>query len=131
MQELTPQISRMPKEVPIVPIIRAKDSQVEWCSRSLKPISELPDFSMVKAYGVDTIIAGKGCEPHFHDCDEYWIIVEGRAKVILDDEETEVRAGDMVITPMGSEHQIIAIEETTVVWFEGELRGQKRPGHLH
>ena len=40
--------------------------------------------------------------------------------------------GDVLVTRMGDEHEILEIlEDTTYFWAFTELRGQKRPGHLH
>ncbi len=50
---------------------------------------------------------------HYHDADEIWYIVEGRARILTEGVEHEVGPGDIVCTGMG------------------ELEGLKRPGHLH
>ena len=75
--------------------------------------------------------SGEECDYHYHDCDEYWFILEGRAKIIEDGVEYEVEPGDCVFTPMGSEHKIIAITDCVEFWCELEYRGRKRRGHLH
>ena len=71
-------------------------------------------------------------ELHYHDCDEYWFVIEGSIRVQMDDKEFIVNSGDVFCTPMGSEHNLLEIlEDTTVLWMEDELKGQKRTGHLH
>jgi mannose-6-phosphate isomerase-like protein (cupin superfamily) len=81
--------------------------------------------------GIDYYDAGSGCEPHFHDCDEYWFILEGRAAIECGDETGEVVAGDIVHTPWGLQHVFRALTDTGVLWIYGELHGKKRVGHLH
>ena len=69
---------------------------------------------------------------HYHDCDEAWIVLSGKARVTSEGKEYVVGAGDIVWTRMGDEHQLIEILEPPygIVWLESELRGRKRPGHL-
>ena len=69
---------------------------------------------------------------HYHDCDEAWVVVSGKARVLSEGREYTVSAGDVVWTRMGDEHQLIEILESPygVVWMANELRGRKRPGHL-
>ena len=35
-------------------------------------------------------------DSHYHDCDEYWILLEGRATVVVGDAAMEMRPGDGV-----------------------------------
>ena len=48
-------------------------------------------------------------------------------------QEYEIGPGDVLCTKMGDEHDILEIIESPLqtFWFEDELRGKKRPGHLH
>ncbi|HUT00905.1 MAG TPA: cupin domain-containing protein [Phycisphaerae bacterium] len=71
-------------------------------------------------------------EPHYHDCDEFVFMIAGR--MIMRSEGVDYTLGppDVLVTRMGDEHEILEVlEDTTYFWVEGELRGQKRPGHLH
>jgi mannose-6-phosphate isomerase-like protein (cupin superfamily) len=71
-------------------------------------------------------------ELHFHDCDEFFIIIHGRMRVRTEGREYVVGPGDVVATRMGDEHEIIEVlEDTRYFWFEAQLRGKKRHGHLH
>ncbi|MFO8079797.1 MAG: cupin domain-containing protein [Armatimonadota bacterium] len=84
------------------------------------------------AYGVMSLAPGDSIRPHFHDCDEWWIITEGRALIITEGEEYEVESGHMIFTPMGEEHGVLEVYRNLKgTWFEGRLRGRKRRGHLH
>jgi len=96
-------------------------------------IGEFPDFPF-RAYGV-FFMPPDGEIPtdlHYHDCDEAWIIVSGKHRVLCGGEEHVVGVGDIVWTRMGEEHQLLETLEGRygVVWLETELRGRKRPGHL-
>ncbi len=68
---------------------------------------------------------------HYHDFDEYWIIVNGRGRVVTEGQIFDVAAGDCVATAMRYHHDFpFVFEKITGVYFETTLRGQKRLGHL-
>lgn len=94
------------------------------------PIETIPNDSYIQDYGVDTYAPGASSDFHFHDCDAWWIIVDGIARVLSAEGEIQVGPADMVYTPKGESHRIEAITMVTLVWLEGPLRGQKRKGHL-
>jgi quercetin dioxygenase-like cupin family protein len=98
-----------------------------------KNIAQFPDFPF-HTYGVWFMPPGTPVptDLHYHDCDEAWIIVSGRHRVLCGGEEHVVGVGDIVWTRMGEEHQLLEVLEPPygVVWMENALRGQKRPGHL-
>ena len=109
------------------------------------PIVKRQDFGTERApqwCKVQGGIAGIGCsrrdvgktvELHFHDSEEFWFVLNGKAKVMTDGEEHIVQTGDVVCTQMGAEHAILEIVEApyTQVWINCGLRGRKRGGHLH
>lgn len=68
---------------------------------------------------------------HFHDCDEYWIIVNGSGKIATEGKIFEIESGNCVVTKAGMHHDFIDIYETVHgVYFETSLKGLKREGHL-
>ena len=69
---------------------------------------------------------------HYHDCDEYWIFYEGRARAVSEGKFYDVGPGDCVVTGMGWHHDVANVEGegAQAVYFEGTLEGQKRTGHL-
>ncbi len=88
-----------------------------------------PHFS---SFGLIRLQRGDSVEPHFHDCDEWWIITRGHALISTEGEEHEIEEGDMVFTPMGEDHEISEVyRDLEGVYFEGPLKGRKRRGHLH
>jgi len=60
-------------------------------------------------------------------------VFEGRARVMSEGQEYELGPGDILITKMGDEHEILEILEAPLksFWVEDELFGRMRPGHLH
>ncbi len=68
---------------------------------------------------------------HFHDCDEYWIIFEGRGVAVSEGIVYEVGLGDCIATGMGHHHDFPeASEPVRAVFFETTMEGTKRRGHL-
>ena len=49
---------------------------------------------------------------------EHWFVVEGTAKVTLNDEEITVRAGEAIDIPIGAAHRIENPEEEILVFIE-------------
>lgn len=92
---------------------------------------EKPDWVPFSDFGTMNLPRGRKVELHFHDADEYWFIIGGRARISTEGEEHEVGAGDLVCTRMGDEHEIAEVYEDLLgVYVIGELRGRKRRGHL-
>lgn len=70
-------------------------------------------------------------DSHYHDFDEYWIIIRGRGVVMTDGQLHIVQQGDCVATRMGVNHDFPKVfEPVDAIYFETTLRGKKRPGHL-
>jgi mannose-6-phosphate isomerase-like protein (cupin superfamily) len=98
--------------------------------------------------GIFTVLNGKpaGGDPpcssdkqtpfdnHYHDCDEYWILLQGNATVASEEKLHRVRRGVCVATGMGWHHDVLRCEDDggiRAVWFEGTLEGRRRRGHLY
>jgi len=113
--------------------IRAKqyENPPAYITAKISPIDPIPEDSLICDYGVDTFSEGASSDLHYHDCDEWWIIISGRALVTGSFDSVEAGPGDMIFTPMGETHRIEALSLVTLAWFEGPLRGRKRKGHLH
>ena len=92
--------------------------------RKAKPPANDTPYSYVKTTGFDN---------HYHDCDEYWVVLEGKWQVASEGKMYEVGPGDCVATGMGWHHDVVSIEGDGPyrgIWFEGTLEGRKRVGHL-
>jgi mannose-6-phosphate isomerase-like protein (cupin superfamily) len=69
---------------------------------------------------------------HYHDCHEYWLVCSGKARIISEDREYYVQAGDIVCTKAGDEHDVLEVyEELEAFWFEDATPAGGRIGHLH
>jgi mannose-6-phosphate isomerase-like protein (cupin superfamily) len=70
-------------------------------------------------------------DSHYHDCDEYWIILEGRGVAVSEGKRYVVGPGDCVATGMGHHHDFPEVfEPVRAAYFETTLEGQRRRGHL-
>ena len=68
---------------------------------------------------------------HYHDCDEFWIIVEGEAVAVSEGTFFHVQAGDCVLTGAGDHHDMPDVTSPVrAVFFETTLLGAKQTGHL-
>lgn len=110
-----------------MPIIKREDFGTErapdWCRVA----------GGIVAMGASTRDRGGTVEMHFHDCEEFWFVLAGRARVTTEGGEHVVSTGDVVCTRMGDEHAILEVLEAPYqqVWIECNLRGPRRRGHLH
>ena len=70
-------------------------------------------------------------DSHYHDCDEYWIVLDGTGEAVVGDQHHEMRPGDCLCIGMGHHHDFpLTDNEVKAVFFETTLQGQKRIGHL-
>jgi mannose-6-phosphate isomerase-like protein (cupin superfamily) len=95
-------------------------------------LDQKPDWLSASSFGMFRVKKGGEVELHYHDADEIWFIVEGRARVVSEGKEYDVGPGDLLCTGMGDEHGTIEVYEDILGFFlETNLEGQKRKGHLH
>lgn len=70
-------------------------------------------------------------DAHYHDCQEFWLLLEGAATAVVDGQHIDMRPGDCLPIPMGAVHDMPdASQPVKAVYFETTLRRQKRTGHL-
>jgi mannose-6-phosphate isomerase-like protein (cupin superfamily) len=70
-------------------------------------------------------------DSHYHDCDEYWLILAGAGTVVVGGRQFRVTAGDGIAIGMGHHHDLQEVQAPVkAVYFETTLEGQKRIGHL-
>jgi mannose-6-phosphate isomerase-like protein (cupin superfamily) len=70
-------------------------------------------------------------DSHYHDCDEFWVVVDGAGTAVTEGRHFEVESGDCVATKMGDHHDFPLVRVPIVaVFFETSLHGQQRLGHL-
>lgn len=90
-----------------------------------------PSWSEVSRYGVNTLNPGDTIELHFHDCNEFWIITEGRGVATSEGVSYDLGPGDMLLTKQGDEHSLRVTEKMVAVYFYGIMPPDGRTGHLH
>ena len=92
-----------------------------------------PDWCQVTSAGVFRVGTKDGrFDRHFHDFHEYWLIYKGKAKVLSEGQEYYVKAGDIVCTKAGDEHDVLEVyEDMEAFWFEDATPAGGRIGHLH
>lgn len=81
---------------------------------------------------------GEQVEKHFHDHDETWFIMDGRAKAYMVDREGQyhefiLEKGDVWMIEAGVEHGCEALEEGVAIFpFPGTIpEGSHRYGHYY
>lgn len=75
--------------------------------------------------------AGHVTELHYHDFDEYWLVLSGGGTARSEGRSYELRPGDLLLTRRGDEHDFRADEPTEIVCIGGPPQGEGRHGHLH
>jgi mannose-6-phosphate isomerase-like protein (cupin superfamily) len=91
-----------------------------------------PTWSDVTSAGVFRVEPNGRFDRHYHDCDEYWLVFAGRARVMVGAVAYDVSGGDIVCTRAGAEHDVIGVRQTLeAFWFEGPTTAGGRVGHLH
>ena len=82
------------------------------------------------SFGVSTAAGRFDC--HFHDYAEYWLIHQGKAKVMSEGEVYYVKPGDIVCTAAGEEHDVLEVYDALeAFYFEDATPEGGRTGHLH
>lgn len=92
-----------------------------------------PEWCAVTSAGVFRVPREGGrFDCHYHDCNEYWLVFRGRAKVWSEGQEYFVGPGDIVCTRAGDEHDVLEVyEDLEAFWFEDATPPGGRIGHLH
>jgi len=90
-----------------------------------------PTWSEVSKYGIKTLRAGETIRAHFHDCNEFWMIIQGKGIATSENVTYELGPRDMLITKAGDEHSLVAIEGMVAVYFYGVMPPDGRFGYLY
>jgi mannose-6-phosphate isomerase-like protein (cupin superfamily) len=70
-------------------------------------------------------------DSHYHDYDEYWIIMEGSGTAVVGDTCYHVRPGDCIPIGAGRHHDFPLVDAPVkAAYLEVSACGQKRLGHL-
>jgi mannose-6-phosphate isomerase-like protein (cupin superfamily) len=90
-----------------------------------------PKWSEINHYGINHLKVGQEVPLHYHVCNEYWIIVNGRGICTTEGDTYEIGPGDMVLTQQGQEHSLVVTEEMTAVYIYGKLPPGGKIGYLY
>ena len=90
-----------------------------------------PSWSEVSNYGIITLRAGDTVKAHFHDCNEFWLIVQGKGIATSESLTYDVGPGDMLITKAGEKHGLIVTEEMVAIRLYGVMPPGGRFRHLY
>jgi mannose-6-phosphate isomerase-like protein (cupin superfamily) len=91
-----------------------------------------PEWCAVTGAGTLKAVNSGHFDRHYHDCNEYWMIVHGKAKVWLDGKEYYIKDGDIFCIKAGLEHDILELYEPLQGFFmEDALLPGGKAGHLH
>jgi mannose-6-phosphate isomerase-like protein (cupin superfamily) len=74
---------------------------------------------------------GSRFDRHLHSDDELWFIHTGAATMLLEGEERVIRAGDIVVVPAGTPHDILAVHPEVAGFFLETGHPAAPTGHLH
>ena len=108
-----------------MPVIRTSEGSMKVGNR--------PDWCDVTTAGIfRVLVGGRRFDCHYHDCNEYWLIFKGKAKILSEGKEYYVKPGDIVFTRAGDEHDVLEIyEDLEAFYFEDATPKGGRVGHLH
>jgi mannose-6-phosphate isomerase-like protein (cupin superfamily) len=90
-----------------------------------------PSWSETTKYGINSLKVGDTVKLHFHDANEYWIIIQGRGTATSEGATYELGPGDMLLTKAGDEHSLVVTEEMVAVYFYGVMPEGGRFGYLY
>ena len=83
---------------------------VEKCEARESPYLEFLRVPQLSC-GIYALPAGAKDAQSAHDEDEVYIVLRGRAALVVDGEETALKAGSIVYVPADTPHEFIHIEE--------------------
>ena len=108
-----------------MPVIRTSNKSLNRANR--------PAGCDKTSAGVFSVLTTDGkFDCHYHDCDEYWLIFKGKAKILSEGKEYYVKSGDIVFTRAVDQHDVLEIyEDLEAFYFEDETPEGGRIGHLH
>jgi len=119
-------------ENPAAPTTRPADYPIVNTLRTSMTAKNRPSWSDVTSAAVLKGVNSGHFDRHFHDCNEYWLICTGKAKVWIDGRSFYVRDGDIVCLQAGLEHDVLELYEPIVGYhFETATPAGGKTGHQH
>ncbi len=94
-------------------------------------VGPYPDWTFMLTIGYFTDqAAGHGVEPHYHDCDEFWLFSKGHGEAWIDGQTHRLTANTAVYTPMGAVHRFQMFVPFETVAVVSRMERQKRAKHI-
>jgi quercetin dioxygenase-like cupin family protein len=93
--------------------------------------TNFPEWSEINHYGINHLVVGQEVPLHYHDSNEYWIIISGKGICTTEGDTYEIGPGDLVLTKKGDEHSLIVTEEMVAVYIYGKLGPNGKVGYLY
>lgn len=109
-------MNREGKEMPVI----HKDDQGNY-----------PEWSEINHYGINHLVVGQEVELHYHNSNEYWVIISGKGICTTEGDTYEIGPGDLVLTKKGDEHSLTVTEEMVAVYIYGVLGPDGKIGYLY
>src|SRR5215218_3418621 len=89
-----------------------------------------PQWAALTGIAHVPVAPGFSVEPHYHDCDEFWLLIEGDGEAWMDDRAYLYTSNTAVYNPMGVIHRAQSFTAGFSSGLFTRLERQKRPGHL-
>ncbi|MBV9672255.1 MAG: cupin domain-containing protein [Verrucomicrobia bacterium] len=89
-----------------------------------------PEWGEISKYGINTLQVGDVVKLHFHDANEFWVIVSGKGNATSEGISYELGPGDILMTKAGDEHSLVVTEEMVAVYLYGVMPPGGRFGYL-
>ena len=68
--------------------------------------------------------AGTGAKPHAHSNEQICLVLAGKARLRIADEEQEVGPGDGWLIPAGTQHELHVIDELKIISVKNVVDGR-------
>ncbi|HZM74570.1 MAG TPA: AraC family ligand binding domain-containing protein [Candidatus Limnocylindrales bacterium] len=107
-------------------LLRTAD-RVRWTADTI-PTKHVSSAGMFTVRGDGTATFDR----HYHDFGEFWCIAAGAGILQIGQNSFEVQAGDVLYTPPGTVHDIVAVgEPMRIFWLSEPIPEGGRQGHQH
>jgi mannose-6-phosphate isomerase len=81
----------------------------------------LEDKTTHKVKRIEVKPGGRLSYQYHHKRSEVWTIVQGKARITLNDVDTDYIAGNVIEIPLNAKHRIMNIGEKTLIFVEVQL----------
>ena len=81
----------------------------------------LEDAPTHKVKRIEVKPGGRLSYQYHHKRSEVWTIVQGKARITLNDVDTDYTGGDVIEIPLKAKHRIMNIGEKTLIFVEVQL----------